>query len=137
MFQLGSEGNPGAKVLVERKVKIESDDHWVSVDTTSKTSFDDAWWGGVFKVQSPILFRVCILTITQPGCVHSMEPLPDASIDAGSTNLVYLARTEANIKTWIKSFGSWLAIPSSCSPAVRLKLLFPDPVRRQRKAVLT
>ena len=52
MFQLGSEENPGAKVLVERKVKIESDDHWVSVDTTSKTSFDDAWWGGVFKVQS-------------------------------------------------------------------------------------
>lgn len=47
LFELGADD---ANLVNQEKVKIQSDDHWVSVDMATKVDLDDAWYGGVFKV---------------------------------------------------------------------------------------
>lgn len=40
----------GVRLVKEGRVGTVSDDHWVSVDTSAKPNFKEAWYGGQMKV---------------------------------------------------------------------------------------
>lgn len=50
LYQLDHTDPSGARLVREETVATFSDDHWVSVDTSNKTSYQAAWHGGLIKV---------------------------------------------------------------------------------------
>ena len=50
LHQLGSEDSSEATLVHQTTVGTKSDDHWVSVDTSAKANFKEAWYGGLIEV---------------------------------------------------------------------------------------
>ncbi len=50
LYRLDNEDPSGAVLVKETTVKTSSNDHWVSVDTSAKINFKEAWYGGLINV---------------------------------------------------------------------------------------
>lgn len=50
LYQLDPEDPKNARLVRTETAGTHSNDHWVSVDTSNKTSFSEAWHGGLIKV---------------------------------------------------------------------------------------
>lgn len=44
------ESSSGATLVKQETVGTSSNDHWVSVDTSAKANFKEAWYGGLIEV---------------------------------------------------------------------------------------
>ena len=53
LFLLDREDPAGARIIKQATVGTFAEDHWVSADTATKTSRDDAWHGALIKVGLP------------------------------------------------------------------------------------
>ena len=53
LFLLDREDPAGARLIKQATVATFAEDHWVSADTATKTSRDDAWHGALIKVELP------------------------------------------------------------------------------------
>ena len=52
LYRVDSEDPSGAVLVKESTVGTSSNDHWVSVDTSAKANFKEAWYGGLITVSS-------------------------------------------------------------------------------------
>lgn len=50
LYRLDAEEPSGAIMVKETTVGTLSNDHWVSVDTSAKVNFKEAWYGGLLEV---------------------------------------------------------------------------------------
>lgn len=67
---LDKEEASGSRLVGEVTAEAVSGDHWVSVDTTAKANFKDAWYGGVVRVRSkPCCISCSCLKVRTPGCL--------------------------------------------------------------------
>lgn len=63
LYHIDSEDPSGSVLVKESTVGTSSNDHWVSVDTSAKANFKEAWYGGLITVSSSSSFlalKVCL-----------------------------------------------------------------------------
>ena len=72
LYRLDPEDSSGAVLVKESTVGTSSSDHWVSVDTSAKANFKEAWYGGLIIVSCFLIPSSLVLKVRKRVCYMLM-----------------------------------------------------------------